>query len=814
MKLISIEMENFRQHLNSKITFSDGVTGIIGANGSGKSTILEAIAWALYGAPAVRGTNDTIRSRASEGGAKASVSLTFDMSGTIYKATRTLDGSGKNGSAVLEVDKRPLKSGMSEVTTAIGKLLGMDYQAFFTSFFTGQKQIEFMSQMEGRQRANAISRMLGYDRLTRARDKANEDRKGLQREIDGLEKGLADPEEIKQRKKEASTQLSDAKKALCQFETLYKNSQQKLDKLKPLKESSDQKSKRNDEISRRLEIDRADVARYEVRIKQLRSEESDLNAKSKELDSMQDAIDRFEQAKNEYRKLFELQKFEGERQRLSGQIASLKRDIDRLTNREKALIQFQDLQKKLSSELLNTENSQIKVGQDIQLLREQKIAQQHSLQAQISQNEIHIKEIAAKRDRIKAAGASGICPTCERPLADELPKVLSNFDSQVNEIIMQSQVLQKEKSKIESDTSKQEILQQNFNKISQHIDELKKAKSEADARVVEINSIRQDIKTKSSDTESINSQLAKLPIGFDQERYRELQHIGEELRPIHEKAIALKSALDRGPAVKTEIEEIIPQYETKKKEIANAQQALSELAFSVESHEKLTQDFNEASDQINKLHIELERQNGEVKTASAVLLQIEKEEDTYKTKLEELKSKRIERLNLQTLAEAFDKLRIELNDRIRPELESIASELMSVMTDGRYNVLEIDDNYKAIIRDDGELKPVISGGEDDIVNLSLRLAISQMIAERAGQSFSLLILDEVFGSLDDTRRDNVVALLQNLKNRFEQIILITHVESIHDEMDNCIWIEFDEKTKTSRLADKSTEEQLNVEAIV
>jgi exonuclease SbcC len=78
-----------------------------------------------------------------------------------------------------------------------------------------------------------------------------------------------------------------------------------------------------------------------------------------------------------------------------------------------------------------------------------------------------------------------------------------------------------------------------------------------------------------------------------------------------------------------------------------------------------------------------------------------------------------------------------------------------------------------------------------------------MIADRAGQSFSLLVLDEVFGSLDDVRRDNVVNLLQNLKNRFEQIILITHVESIHDAVDSCLWVAFDERTKTSSLVEKA-----------
>ena len=52
-------------------------------------------------------------------------------------------------------------------------------------------------------------------------------------------------------------------------------------------------------------------------------------------------------------------------------------------------------------------------------------------------------------------------------------------------------------------------------------------------------------------------------------------------------------------------------------------------------------------------------------------------------------------------------------------------------------------------------KPVISGGEEDLANLVLRLAISQMIAERAGQPLSLLVLDEVFGSLDESRRQHV-----------------------------------------------------------
>jgi exonuclease SbcC len=89
---------------------------------------------------------------------------------------------------------------------------------------------------------------------------------------------------------------------------------------------------------------------------------------------------------------------------------------------------------------------------------------------------------------------------------------------------------------------------------------------------------------------------------------------------------------------------------------------------------------------------------------------------------------------------------------------------------------------------------VISGGEEDIANLVLRLAISQMIADRAGQAFSLLVLDEVFGSLDDVRRQNVLALLRGLHDRFEQVIVITHIEGVRDGLDRVISVGFDERT--------------------
>ena len=113
------------------------------------------------------------------------------------------------------------------------------------------------------------------------------------------------------------------------------------------------------------------------------------------------------------------------------------------------------------------------------------------------------------------------------------------------------------------------------------------------------------------------------------------------------------------------------------------------------------------------------------------------------------------------------------------------------MTGDRYGDLDLTEDYVATIVDDGEAKPVISGGEEDVVNLALRLAISQMIAERAGQPLSLLVLDEIFGSLDEERRQAVVDLLRAVADRFPQVIVITHVEGLRDAFDRIVRVTHD-----------------------
>ena len=154
-----------------------------------------------------------------------------------------------------------------------------------------------------------------------------------------------------------------------------------------------------------------------------------------------------------------------------------------------------------------------------------------------------------------------------------------------------------------------------------------------------------------------------------------------------------------------------------------------------------------------------------------------------------------------------------VNSSIRPRMAELASEYLTDLTDGRYSAVELAEDFTPTVVEDGEAKGVISGGEEDILNLCMRLSLSHMLAERAGQSFSLLMLDEVFGSLDEGRRGNVLTLLEKLRRRFEQIIIITHLDDIKDGVQHTIQVEYDEEDGSALIVDENVDERVFAEVL-
>ena len=151
------------------------------------------------------------------------------------------------------------------------------------------------------------------------------------------------------------------------------------------------------------------------------------------------------------------------------------------------------------------------------------------------------------------------------------------------------------------------------------------------------------------------------------------------------------------------------------------------------------------------------------------------------------------------LSDIMSSFRTNLISRIKPALSSYASDFFSQLTDEKYQGIELDEQYNLMVYDGGIPYNIerFSGGEEDLANLCLRLAISEVITERAGGLFNFIILDEIFGSQDMIRQQNIMKALNGLSSKFRQILLITHIEDIKNHVENIILVKETENNISS-----------------
>lgn len=148
MHLLRLEITNYRQFQNASIEFLDGVTGIIGNNGAGKSTLVEAIAFALYGTNATRTVKENIKREKAPASEDVAVTLEWEMHGDRYAVTRKLRGERLTPDVQFTINGILSAHSAKAVQPAIEKAVGLDWQAFYASFFARQKELNALSDLQ------------------------------------------------------------------------------------------------------------------------------------------------------------------------------------------------------------------------------------------------------------------------------------------------------------------------------------------------------------------------------------------------------------------------------------------------------------------------------------------------------------------------------------------------------------------------------------------------------------------------------------------------------------------------------------------
>ncbi len=799
MRLISLKLRNFRQHKETDILFQDGITGIIGRNGAGKSTLLEAIAWALYGQKAVqrmdRGKADTIRSRGSKRGEVPEATLDFELAGQRFRVVRRLND------AALFSGETQLATGTENVTSKVGQILGMDTQAFFTSFFTGQKDLAFLNDVSSKGREAYIGKLLGYERLSKARALANDEKLQCGRTIDGLLQGLGDPETIKARKAGQKAALDEASAKLAKAEALASKAQEELDTIVPEVDASLDKHRRHESLSADLNLKRSQEVAIRQNIAREQRERDRIKAAQAEVQELEPLVREYEQLKARNEQLLELKAADAERSGIQTAISQtttqISRALESIRGLEKQFAVLADL--RMRADAVTQQNTQMRSELEAaqrDLVRRRSVAEAGARTARARQS-----ELAEHLRQVEQAGPDGVCPTCERPLGAEFDKVTGQMKRDLTAAGQAVREMDAEIATLKAQPAEVTRLETQFEHSEKSLVVAREAVTRAETAGEQLKREQVQLVGLRAQLKASEEKLSAIEGEFDPQELERIRKRGGELRPKRDRLTQLQVQVARRDEVERELSAQTARLNDLLKNAAEVEAQIAALVFDEKAHNELVASRKKAEVAAQTAREEAASIKADVQTVEALLKDIERQEEEQKSRLKVLDEKRSEQRHLEALVQALDELRAALSAQIKPRLEEAASDFLSQVAPERYSQMDLDDDFAPRLYEEGEHKPVVSGGEEDILHLCLRLGVSQMIADRAGIALGLLILDEVFGSLDEMRRENVIALLDNLKGSFPQILLITHIDSIHDMVDQCVWVDYDQDAQASVLRD-------------
>ncbi len=796
MKLHALRLQNFRQHAATDIVFGTGITGIIGPNGAGKTTILEAIAWALYGMDAARGKRDSIRFGRAGPRASVRVELEFDLAGHRYRIVRGLTSA----ELYLDGGSAPVANSISAVNDVIARRLGMSRAEFFNTYFTGQKELAVMASLGPTERAHFLSRVLGYERLRAAQELARGRRRELTAELQGVEQVIPDAAESERTLTEAiaeSTRASAADEAATTHQLATT-------------------AALADAVVR-WETAQVEQAAFEAQQQQLRAREAELlererderravaalaeaTAAATESEALRVALAPLAALLAERDMLDRLAVADGRRTALASVVVDAEQELARREERRAQLATAPHLEESHVAQLEAARTALLATEQQLERQQTDWVRDRQEAETRRDALRAQYAELKEQRERLVEAGEAGLCPTCQRPIGANYRTLLDTLDQQLETVKVDGgywsarlgQLAERPSALVQLDAQRQ-AQQQSVGGLERKLDRIRQAS-------VELAELGKEVDRISVRLTSARAELAAVPTGYDAVRHAAVRQEAEHLQPMERAMARLSTVVEQLPARQAELERVTATIAALRAEVAATRAAGAGAAAQVEQWRALEHAVAVARAADQAAAVAAARASA-ARTAATVALQRARAAVAERDRLvARRRTLTLERRLHEELDRAYADLRTDLNAAVRPELSDLASRFLGILTDGRYDEFELDGQYQLVVVEDGLPKPVISGGEEDLANLVLRLAISQMIAERAGQAFSLLVLDEIFGSLDDLRRQNVIGLLRRLGDRFEQVILITHIESVRDGCDRVLTVRYDPRSGAAQVS--------------
>lgn len=782
MNIRSIHLQNYRCYHDEFIELPTGLIGVVGNNGAGKSTIIEAIGWCLYGNKAAR-TKDKnlIKRTGAEPHDDCKVTIEITMGNDSIKIERELRGASASGLARLFIngDSHAHITGSEDVTKFIERRTGMDRIAFFTSIFAQQKELNGLSGLDAAERKKTVTRLLRIDTIDKVIKQIREDVRLGRTSIDSLKRNLKGLENLKEQAEALAKDNEDKSKEVASAINEESVLKTKVEDSKRLFAVHEKKSQQHNNVEKQLgnktssrqeKVKTKDTVDEDLRkaqesetvLKELHPQIQEFKAVEKEKTRLDDLKIEFERGRALEKQLKELEPKIAERQEVNTK--NLEK-LDGYKNIEKSLKNNQSESKRLSKqkERLNDKTSRLK----------EKIEQFKDLKATCEE----------QFSKIKSLGKDSECPTCKRPLGSHLDKVTAHFCKEIDSFNKRIEAKTKERNDVSAEIKIVSGKMEDLSKVEKGIREDVSKRTKLAASLKESTKVLNGMKME---LKSLKARLKKYEkIEYDQDLHEQVKAKYRSLKQTNERAIRLKAEVKRIPLLDKRSTKLEKDTRALDSAIGVLKGKLGKIGFDKLEYEKSKKALETANEDYGDKKAAVERLKGEQSNTELLIRQNKEDIVNEEKTLGDIGREEKAVGSRSTLETIMNNFKMDLIARIRPSLSTRASNLLRQITNGRFSTMELNEEYEIQIEDEGKSFGIdrFSGGESDLANLCLRVAISQELSERSGGGAAgFIVLDEIFGSQDSERKVSIMKALSALSNQFKQILLITHIDDVKESL--------------------------------
>ncbi len=804
------------------------VACLSGENGAGKSTLLDAVTWALWGRSRAPTTDQLVHA----GSTDMEVELEFVLGDQQYRVVRKRAVRGNRGSTVLDLSVRDgegyrsiSEDSVPETERKIEGLLRMSYSTFINSSFILQGKADSFTTSTPTERKQVLADILELSEYDRLQERARREVSERDHRQSAIVTWLRETDAELERRAERVEAKERLEAELAEVEGQVQRQAADLEKLQ----------ERLAELAA-LERQLAEAVEQERHTEEaIGQHQREIGEIEHELGGMRNLLDREREIEKQYAEFVAARETNEKLNATLAEWARLCEDrngLDRrvATARGRLETELAGLEQRLAQ--LEADAARLREGEQEERRARQELEELERLQQRKAGLE---RDLAAAREReaelrganqrlrgemdqlrakIDALEGAAICPICRSAL-DEAGRgaLIGRYTAEgkaqrveYEQNLAETRRLQGESEQLDADLQRivAEVgqllgVQRRLAAAEQMVQRGRKAGQEAQVARIDQAKLREALESGDfarAELQALEELRRRLDgLGYDEAAHRRVQKELEGLlgyEPLKRNLDSARQAIALKEQMLAQSRRGLEGWQRRREQERRRVEALREATRGLP---ELRGRVGEAQQSLQEARRRQGTLSGELGEARQHLSYLDRLEQQKKERLEEMDQLVRQKTLYRELADALGKNGVQamIIETAIPEIEDEANRLLGGMTEGRMHVkLETQRDRRVgegtietldiVINDElgARAYEMYSGGEAFRVNFAIRIALSKLLARRAGARLQTLVIDEGFGSQDDEGRERLVEAIQSVALQFAMILVITHLEDLRD----------------------------------